>query len=197
MRSQRKGREKPRTDEENIHKQLSIIERGGSKMGANQRKIVVVLLSALFMVLSGLSSVSAEEYKAMKGVKSANVMFDMRDANVQTAIIHLNLIHDTYNELAAMKKKPVFVVVFMAGSVKLISTDHRGFKAEEENSLKEIASIISKMKKTGIRVEACLFAAKVFGVEPSTILPEIERVGNGWISEIGYQARGYSLVPVY
>jgi len=165
-------------------------------MGANQRKIVVVLLSALFMVLSGLSSVSAEEYKAMKGVKSANVMFDMRDANVQTAIIHLNLIHDTYSELAAMKK-PVFVVVFMAGSVKLISTDHRGFKAEEENSLKEIASIISKMKKTGIRVEACLFAAKVFGVEPSTILPEIERVGNGWISEIGYQARGYSLVPVY
>ena len=166
-------------------------------MGANQRKIVVGLLSALFMVLSGLSNVSAAEYKAMKGVKSANVMFDMRDANVQTAIIHLNLIHDTFNELAALKKKPVFVVVFMAGSVKLISTDHRGFKAEEENSLKEIASIISKMKKTGIRVEVCLFAAKVFGVEPATILPEIERVGNGWISEIGYQARGYSLVPVY
>jgi hypothetical protein len=38
---------------------------------------------------------------------------------------------------------------------------------------------------------------KVFGVEPTSILAEIEQVGNGWISEIGYQARGYSLVPVY
>ena len=166
-------------------------------MKANRRKIVAVCLAAFFVVLSSLSWALAEEYNAMKGVKAVNVMFDMRDANLQTAIVHLNLIHDTYKDQVAMKKKPVFVVVFMGGSVKLISTDHRGFKAEEENSLKEIAGIVSKMSKEGIRVEACLFAAKVFGVEPASILPEIQRVGNGWISEIGYQARGYSLVPVY
>lgn len=166
-------------------------------MKGNQRKIVVVCLAAFFVLLSSLSYALAAEYNAMKGVKAVNVMFDMRDANLQTAIVHLNLIHDTYKDLVAMKKKPVFVVVFMGGSVKLISTDHRGFKAEEENSLKEIAGIVSKISKEGIRVEACLFAAKVFGVEPASILPEIHRVGNGWISEIGYQARGYSLVPVY
>jgi intracellular sulfur oxidation DsrE/DsrF family protein len=96
-----------------------------------------------------------------------------------------------------MKKNPVFVVVFMGNAVKLISSDHRGFKAEDEKSLKEIAGIISRMSETGIRVEVCLFAVKVFGIEPASILSEIERVGNGWISEIGYQARGYSLVPVY
>ena len=166
-------------------------------MKANRRKIVAVCLAAFFVVLSSLSWALAEEYNAMKGVKAVNVMFDMRDANLQTAIVHLNLIHDTYKDLVAMKKKPVFVVVFMGGSVKLISSDHRGFKAEEANSLKEIGGIISRMSKAGIRVEVCLFAAKVFGVEPASILPEIQRVGNGWISEIGYQARGYSLVPVY
>lgn len=166
-------------------------------MKANRRKIVVVCLAAFFVVLSCLSCAWAEEYSAMKGVKSVNAMFDMRDANPQSAIVHLNLIHDTYKELVAMKKSPVFVVVFMGGSVKLISSDHRGFKAEEENSLKEIAGIVSKMSKAGIRVEVCLFAAKVFGVEPASILPEIQRVGNGWISEIGYQAGGYSLVPIY
>ena len=166
-------------------------------MKANRRKIVAVCLAAFFVVLSCLSCAWAEEYNAMKGVKSVNAMFDMRVANLQSAIVALNLIHDTYKELAAMKKKPVFVVVFMGGAVKLISSDHSGFKAEEENSLKEIAGIVSKMPKAGIRVEVCLFAAKVFGVEPASILPEIQRVGNGWISEIGYQARGYSLVPVY
>ena len=166
-------------------------------MEANRRKLLIASVAAVFLVLSALSFASAEEYDAMKGVNSVNVMFDMRDGNLQSAVIHLNLIHDTYKELVAMKKNPVFVVVFMAGAVKLISSDHRGFKAEEQKSLKQIASIISRMSKAGIRVEVCLFAAKVFGVEPASILPEIERVGNGWISEIGYQARGYSLVPVY
>jgi len=166
-------------------------------MEANRRKILVVSLAAVFLVLSTLSFALAEEYDAMKEVHSVNAIFDMRDGNHQTAIIHLNLIHDTYKELVAMKKNPVFAVVFMASAVKLISTDHRGFNAEEQKSLKEIAGIISKMSKVGIRVEVCLFAVKVFGVEPASILPEIERVGNGWISEIGYQARGYSLVPVY
>jgi len=28
-------------------------------------------------------------------------------------------------------------------------------------------------------------------------LPEIKHVSNGWISLIGYQAKGYSLVPAY
>ena len=166
-------------------------------METNRKKMLVVSLAAFFLVLSSLSYALAAEYDAMKGVNSVNVMFDMRDANLQTAIIHLNLIHDTYKELVAMKKNPVFAVVFMASAVKLISTDHRGFNAEEQKSLKEIAGIISKMSKVGIRVEVCLFAVKVFGVEPASILPEIKRVGNGWISEIGYQSRGYSLVPVY
>lgn len=70
-------------------------------------------------------------------------------------------------------------------------------KPEEQKSHQQIADIISGMSKAGIRVEVCLYAAKVFGVEPASILPEIQRVGNGWISEIGYQTRGYSLVPVY
>jgi intracellular sulfur oxidation DsrE/DsrF family protein len=166
-------------------------------MKGNLRKTAVTSIAAFFLILSSLSFASAEEYDAMKGVNSVNTIFDMRDGNLQTAVIHLNLIHDTYKELVAMKKNPVFVVVFMASAVKLISSDHSGFTAEEQKSLKEIASIISKMSKAGIRVEVCVFALKVFGIEPTSILPEIERVGNGWISEIGYQARGYSLVPVY
>jgi intracellular sulfur oxidation DsrE/DsrF family protein len=170
--------------------------KGDPKMKANLRKKIVMLIATFFLVLSSLSLTSAEEYDAMKGINSVNAIFDMRDGNLQTAAIHLNLIHDTYKELALMKKNPVFVAVFIGSTVKLISSDHSGFNAEEQKSLKEIAGIISKMSKAGIRVEVCLFAVKLFGIDPASILPEIERVGNGWISEIGYQARGYSLVPV-
>jgi intracellular sulfur oxidation DsrE/DsrF family protein len=52
------------------------------------------------------------------------------------------------------------------------------------------------MAKDGVKFEICLIAVKYAGIEPSSILPEIKQVGNGWISVIGYQARGYSLVPI-
>ena len=134
---------------------------------------------------------------AMKGVDFAKAIFDMRDGNPQFAALHMSLIYETHNQLAAMGKTPVFAVVFMAGAVKLISTDQSGFSAEDRKYLKEIADTVKKMADAGIHLEVCLFAVKVFGVEPALLLPEIKRVDNGWISEIGYQARGYSLVPVY
>ena len=61
----------------------------------------------------------------------------------------------------------------------------------------EIADTISKMSEDGIHLEVCLAAVEYFGVEPASIQSEIKQVGNGWISEIGYQAKGYTLVPVY
>ena len=36
-----------------------------------------------------------------------------------------------------------------------------------------------------------------YKVDASSISEDISRVPNGWISSIGYQAQGYSLVPVY
>jgi intracellular sulfur oxidation DsrE/DsrF family protein len=163
-----------------------------------KRKITALLnLFIAISLLCAVSSVSAEEYKAMKGIKSAKAVFDDRAGNPKSAALNLKVIHQTYKELAAMKKNPVFVVVFIGPSVRLISKNREGFSPEDQKSLDEIANTISAMSKDGINSEICLVAAKVFNVDPSSVLPEIKRVGNGWISMIGYQAQGYSLVPVY
>jgi intracellular sulfur oxidation DsrE/DsrF family protein len=89
------------------------------------------------------------------------------------------------------------VVVFIGPSVKLISKNREGFSPEDLKSLDEIANTISAMAKDGINFEMCLVAAKFFNVDPASVSPEIKGVGNGWIPIIGYQAQGYSLVPVY
>jgi intracellular sulfur oxidation DsrE/DsrF family protein len=163
-----------------------------------KRKMIPLL--NLFIVISLLcvvSTVSGEEYKSMKDVKSTKVVFDERESNPKNAAFHLKGIHQTYKELATMKKNPVFVVVFIGPSVKLISKNREGFSPEDLKSLDEIANTISVMAKDGISFEMCLVAAKFFNVDPASVLPEIKRVGNGWIPIIGYQAQGYSLVPVY
>jgi intracellular sulfur oxidation DsrE/DsrF family protein len=166
-------------------------------MKSNQSKLVVTLAFGLFLMLSSVSLASTEQYAAMKGVDSVKAFFDMRDGVPKSAAVHMNLIYDTYKELTTMKKKPVFVVVFIGSAVKLISSNRSEFNQEDQKYLKEIAETISKMSKAGIRLEVCLTAAKYFGVDPASIQSEIIHVGNGWISEIGYQARGYQLVPVY
>lgn len=166
-------------------------------MRTNPRKIITSLTLLAFVLLVAVSAVSAKESEALKGVKSAKAIFDVRVANPKGAALQLKLIHQTYQELVAEKKKPVCVVSFMGPSVKLISKNREGFSAEDQKSLDEIAETISKMSKDGIRVEICLFAAKLFGVGPASILPEIKKVENGWVSLIGYQAQGYSLVAAY
>ena len=165
-----------------------------------KRKIIT--LFNLFIVISLLcvaSTVSGEEYSALKGLKSVKAVFDVRESNPKSAALHLKLVYDTYkdNNIMAVTKKPDFVVIFMGPSVKLISKNKEGFSAEEQKGLDEIASTISKMSKDGMKLEICLFAAKVFGVDSASVLPGIKHVPNGWVSLIGYEAKGYSLVPVY
>ncbi len=166
-------------------------------MKTNPRKKIIMFILAFFLILSSHSFTLAKEYDAMKGVNSTKVIFDMRDGIPKIAAVHMELIYDTYKELATMKQKPVFVVVFIASAVKLISTNRTEFIAEDQKYLKEIADTISKMSEAGIDLEVCLAAVNYFGVDPASIRSEIKQVPNGWISEIGYQARGYSLVPVY
>jgi intracellular sulfur oxidation DsrE/DsrF family protein len=148
-------------------------------------------------LLCVVSGVSAEEYESMKGIQSVKAVFDEREGNPQAAAFHLKGIHQTFKELAEMKNNPVFVVVFIGPSVKLISKNREGLSPEDQRSLDEIADAVSAMSKDGITLEFCLVAAKFFNVDPASVLPEIKGVGNGWIPVIGYQAQGYSLVPVY
>jgi intracellular sulfur oxidation DsrE/DsrF family protein len=163
------------------------------------KRKIMPLLSLLIAIsmLYAVSSVFAEEYESLKGVQSAKVIIDERESNPQTAVLHLKLLSQTFKDLEAMNNHPVFVVIFSGLSVKLISKNREGFPPEDQKSLDEIASTLSEMSKNGITLEMCLVAAKVFNVDPASVLPEIKRVGNGWISMIGYQAQGYSLVPIY
>lgn len=158
-------------------------------------KVIIYFLS--LFCLQALTLAQAGEYEALDGVKSAKAVFDVRIGQTPSAALHLKLIHQTYKDLAAAKKKPVFTLVFIGPSVKLISKKREGFTPEDQKPLDEIANTVSAMAMDGIKLEVCGVALKVFNVDPASVLPEIKRVENGFISEIGYQARGYSLVPVF
>ena len=150
----------------------------------------------LLMVTAG--NTFSEEYSILKGLKSVKAVFDFELGDPQSALLHLKVIDQTFKDknIRALSKKPDFVVIFIGPSVKLVSKNRGGFTAEDQKFLDEYANTLSRMAMDGIKFEICLIAVKVFGIEPSTILPEIKQVGNGWISLIGHEAKGYAVVPV-
>ena len=163
------------------------------------KAIMISLLLSACLTFVAVTLGWGEEYEALQGLTSINAVFDVRISNPKSAALHLKLVHDTYKDrnILAVTNKPTFVVIFMGPSVKLISKNREGFSLEEQKILDEIATTISEMSGDGIKLEICLFAAKVFGIDPASVLPGIKQVPNGWISLMGYESKGYSLVPAY
>ena len=158
-------------------------------------------MSALLavLVLPVLATpVIAGQYAALKGVNGVNTVFDVSQASPKVANIVFWAVKDVYqNEsVKALPNPPRTVVVFHGPAVKLISTERKWFKAEEVAEVDKFADTIRQMKKEGVTFEICDYAAKVMGVDPSTIMPEVDHVGNGFVSVAGYQAQGYSVIRI-
>ncbi len=167
-------------------------------MERKTRILVSMVVASVFM-LAVVGSAFAATYESLAGLKSVKAIFDVRAASAKSAAMQLKLIHDTYKDknITAVTKKPAFVVSFIGPAVKLISKKREGFSMEDQKAMDEIAQTVREMSKDGIKLEVCDFAVNALGVDPASILPEIKHVPNSWISLIGYQARGYSIVPVY
>jgi intracellular sulfur oxidation DsrE/DsrF family protein len=79
----------------------------------------------------------------------------------------------------------------------LLSQNRESFSPQEREILQKADQLMSAMAEDGVTLEVCLVALDYYGVEADSVADNIQRVKNGWISSIGYQAKGYSLVPVY
>jgi intracellular sulfur oxidation DsrE/DsrF family protein len=137
-------------------------------------------------------------YAALDGVQRVNAVFDVSQGSPQTANIIFWAVNNVNDDASvrSLSEPPRVAVVFHGPAVKMISTDRKGFNASDNAALDEFASMIRQMKKDGVQFEVCDYALKVLGVDPNSVLPEVDHVGNGFISIAGYQAQGYSVVTI-
>jgi len=161
------------------------------------RHISAALLALIFVAITASSAISSE-YKALDGVKQIKAVFEVSMGSPQAAPVVFWAVRNAYDaeEVKSLTEKPEVVVVFHGPVVKLITTNRNGYSSEESKALDQFADMIRQMKSEGVKFEVCLYAAKVLGVDPATILPEIDPVGNGFISVIGYQQQGYAVVRI-
>lgn len=161
-------------------------------------KLMVILIMSLLMALYVSSSFAGEYDNALKEVEGIDVVFDVSSENPAFANIVFWAVGDTYKNEAvnSLQEKPQVAVVFHGKIVKLISSDRTGFDEKENAEIDKFQATLRQMAKEGVKLEVCLYAAKVLGVDPASIMPEIDQVGNGFISVAGYQAQGYSVIRI-
>jgi intracellular sulfur oxidation DsrE/DsrF family protein len=176
--------------------QTFFIRRKSNGKATPRPLIIATLLLIAASLLSGIAY--SGQIEAHRDFKLVKTVIDFKTGNPRLALVYLNLIGDTFKnrDIQAVTAHPDFVVNFGGESVRLLAKDTKGYSPEENQTIGKIRHKVSELSKEGIRFEYCTYAATLLGVEPAAV-PGISIVDNGWVSLIGYQASGYSLIPAY
>lgn len=168
------------------------------------RNIALACLLFVVGIMSVVVTARAEapmpvnDSAALNGIKEAKGVFLIDFTNPRKTAFYLNIIKGTHQGFVKQGVEPDMVLVFIGQTVKYLSTrpgDELAFEFEAE--LKSIAETVKELHDLGVRMEVCAVATGVFGVDNDTILPEMNVVGDGFISLIGWQTQGYKLVPIF
>ena len=163
------------------------------KIGAAGR----ILTAAVLLVSAPLLAAEAPDDKAaLAGLKEAKIAFDVTTGDSKRLLNVLNTIDETRQSLMKQGVTPHIVLAFRGPATRLIQTDETKIKPEDRDNAKKIAARMKELRKApGVEsFEQCSVAVRQQETKVENVLPEVKVVGNGWISLMGYQARGYAYI---
>lgn len=157
---------------------------------------ILVLSLSVVTLPSQAVAAAPNDSAALKGVKSVKAIFDINLSDPLKLPLYLGVIKETREGLIKQGLRPELVIAFRGTAVKLVSTSRTNLNVEQKEALTQSDAMIGELTRQGIHFEACAVATRLFGVDNSSILPQVKVVGNTFISLIGYQSKGYALIPI-
>lgn len=162
------------------------------------QKSLSTFLMLIFLALgANANATEINDSVALSGIKEGKGVYLISLDNPQKAALYLEIIKSTHQSMTAQGVEPNFVLVFVGETVRFLTTEPAEEYKEIKPVLQAIASSIKELKKLGVRQEVCVIATNFFNVPNEKMLPGLSLVGNGFTSLIGYQAKGYGLVPIF
>jgi len=162
----------------------------------NKYNFIFMSLFLIVLPITVLAEDRIDDGDALKGVKETKAIYDFRTNKPAKLTFFLEVIEKTFDDLVRQGQNPEFVVAFRGATVRLITSENWSFSEEEQKGLEKSATLIKNLHGRGVKFEACSVAAGLFKVDRDNYLSEIKPVGNTFVSLIGYQAKGYGIVPV-
>lgn len=146
-------------------------------------------LLALFFSLS-TSAAELHDRHALDGVKTGKALFDIATGNP-------NAITTTLDGLKRHGVEPNIVVAFRGPAVRFLASDNSHIPAEHAATAMELSVRIEQLAARGVRFEACGVTTRMMKIDNATLVKGVQPVANTFNSLIGYQARGYALIPIF
>jgi intracellular sulfur oxidation DsrE/DsrF family protein len=156
-------------------------------------RILAVMIFAFIACFGQAETARAlDDAEALSGLTSVRAIYDVRTKDEKTLQFIFTVMRDTYDETVQQDVKARYVASMRGPTVKLLIRSRQGDKALQEKTV----GLIKELNQRGIRLEACGYALNLFGVEAEDLYAGVVGVGNSLNSLIGYQIKGYSLVPM-
>lgn len=162
----------------------------------NLKLPLLLLLGMAFLPFTALAD-TPNDAAALEGVEHGKVVFDINNSSASALNLYLAVIRETHDDLVRQGVEPDILLAFRGPAVTLVSTDRERFGPADTDALNQIADHIADLQMFGVRMEGCGVATRLFQVDNNTLLDGIDPVGNTFVSLIGYQARGYAVIPIY
>jgi len=156
-------------------------------------KLILITALALLTFLSQpISSFALDDKLAFSGLTSTRAIYDVRSNDEKKLQFIFKVIRDTYDGATQQGVKQTTIVSMRGPTVRFLVRGRQGDKVLQQ----ETVGLINELTERDIRLEACGYALNLFGLEPEDLYAGVHAVGNSLNSVIGYQTRGYALVPM-
>jgi intracellular sulfur oxidation DsrE/DsrF family protein len=153
------------------------------------------LAALMFSLLHGGAN-AADDKAALTGLNEVKVAFDITAGDPKALLGRLNVIDETRLSLIKQGVTPHFILAFRGPATKLVQTDPAMIRPEDRELAGKIAAKIEQMSSAaGVDgFEQCAVAVREQGTKVEKVLPQVHVVGNGFISLMAYQAKGYGYI---
>ncbi|MEE4253042.1 MAG: DsrE family protein [Desulfuromusa sp.] len=157
----------------------------------------LLLIIALLFVPPNLAMASEfNNQDALQGLTATKAVFDINQGNPDILALRLQLVEETYQQLKAAGTAPKFVLAFRGKASNYLTTGETYIDQEDRAKKQQIETLLQHLNQQGIPLEQCSIAARLSKIDTDDFLPYIKVVANGYTSLIGYQNRGYALIPM-
>jgi intracellular sulfur oxidation DsrE/DsrF family protein len=159
------------------------------------RQNTIWLAALLFAFVHG-SANAADDKAALVGLKEVKVAYDIKEGDPKLLLNRLDIIDETRQSLIQQGVTPHFILAFRGPATKLLQTDTELIKPEyREQAIKVAAKVNQMSSASGVEgFEQCAVAVREQGTKVEKVLPQVRVVGNGFISLMAYQAKGYAYI---
>lgn len=159
------------------------------------------LIAFTYMCLLLVNAAYAEkpsDADALQGMNEGKVIWDITVGSPNKLSLILKVIDETYDDLEKQNVKPDMIFLFHGPVMKLITTKTLDLPLDEEEAHEEALGLIKKLsQQQGVKMESCSISARLLNIDNENIIPGIKPVGNTFVSQIGYQKKGYAMIPIY